>query len=72
MIYAVVKRLISKKLRKRELPVDTQAYEKLERVDEQTNQAVSRTAEQESAVPRFVRRRRSRKKAPEEKQDDET
>ena len=72
VIYAVVKRLISKKLRKRELPVDTQAYEKLERVDEQTNQAVSRTAEQESAVPRFVRRRRSRKKAPEEKQDDET
>lgn len=72
VIYAVVKRLISKKLRKRELPVDTQAYEKLERVDEQTNQAVSRTAEQESAVPRFVRRRRSRKKAPEEEQDDET
>jgi predicted PurR-regulated permease PerM len=72
VIYAVVKRLISKKLRKRELPVDTQVYEKLERVDEQTNQAVSRTAEQESAVPRFVRRRRSRKKAPEEKQDDET
>jgi len=69
LIYTVIKYLVSKKLSARELPVDTEDYEKLDRIDVQTNKMIEKNGEQNIMPSPFSKRRKKEKKNEKKKQN---